>query len=138
MFCDQCQAFWQEALSKAQIPEVVNSCQDVRWEYCETILHPNVSSLKRASDLCCRLCRIIYSTPTEWEYIDYISDLEEPLNIVLIIDPSKGPHPVLLTEFKEVSGNGARISKRMVASCSGLLNDGKLMLERAQHGLTVT
>ncbi|KAF1850201.1 HET-domain-containing protein [Cucurbitaria berberidis CBS 394.84] len=126
MFCNQCQAFWHETFSKAKIPQAIHSCEDVHWEYHETTLHNSIRDLKQASDLRCRLCRIIYFTPTDHEHETLLKDVDEPLSIVLTIDPSKGPHPVLSAEFREKSGDGARISKRMVASCSGLLSDENL------------
>lgn len=125
MFCDICQLFWHEALSKAEILPSVESCTDVHWKYHESVLHDNIRSLKRASDLRCRLCRIIHSTPTDYEHETQLKDQDEPLEIVLSIDPNKGPHPVLSVEFREPNDKQIRIPKRWVASCSGLLRDGQ-------------
>lgn len=91
------------------------------------MLHRTVGSLKHASDLRCRLCRIIYHTPTEYEHSTLLHDEDEPLEIVLHIDPSKGTYPVLSVEFCDVEANVTKIPRRTVASCSGLLNDGKLV-----------
>jgi hypothetical protein len=59
-----------------------------------------------------------------------LKDRDEPIDVVLILDPNNGPHPVLSVEFRERNGvaNGISIAKRMVASCSGLLTDGKDVL----------
>jgi hypothetical protein len=124
MFCAKCQRFWSEAVARAQVPGLIASCEDIRWSSYEANLHSNLRELKLASDSRCILCRIIYHTPTEFEHERLLRDDYEPLHIVLNIDPSKGPHPVLSVTFREISGNGTRIPKRMVAACGGLLNDG--------------
>lgn len=70
------------------------------------------------------MCRIIWSTPTKFEHQAVLLDRTEPLNIVLDIDPSKGPHPVLSVTFQEVSSGAIRVPKRMVAACGGILQNG--------------
>lgn len=129
MFCNRCQEFWGEALSRAEIPQIVNSCEDVRWNHHEIVLHQSIRDLKAASDLRCRLCRIIYSTPTEYEHEKLLKDVDEPFDVVLSLNTANGPHPVLMAEFQAKSENGTKpiIPKRWVASCSGLLSDGKLL-----------
>lgn len=124
MFCDQCQAFWNEALSKAKIPPVVNACQDIHWEFHDKVIYHNTRELKRGSDLQCRICRIIYSLPTKYDWAGPLKDENDPLDIVLSIDPSRGPYPVITVEFREASGKGTKLPKRSVASCTGLLDDG--------------
>jgi hypothetical protein len=124
MFCDQCQLFWKEAIAKAKIPEVIKTCEDVRWVAYELVLHRSVRALKRASELGCRTCRIAFSIPTSYEHDILLHDQDEPIDVMLSIDPDKGPHPSLLVEFREATGGGIRILKRMVAICNGLLCDG--------------
>ena len=128
MFCDKCQSFWHDALSKAKIPTTVSNCEEISWARHEAIIHDKISSLEAASDLSCRLCRLVYSTPTDHEHKSLLSDIEAPLHVVLSIDPSRGPLPVLTAEFKEPSGGPSRISRRTVAACSGILNDGEYSL----------
>lgn len=127
MFCKQCQGFWAEAIAKADIPKIVESCQDVRWSPHTATLHHSVRQLKQSSELRCRLCRIICSTPTKWEHESLLKNQDEPIDVVLVLDPNNGPHPVLSVEFREGNGigGGVRVARRMVASCSGLLTDGK-------------
>jgi hypothetical protein len=124
MFCDQCQLFWKEAIAKAKISELIQTCEDVHWAAYELVLHRSVRALKRASELRCRICRIAFSTPTSYEHNTLLVDQDEAIDIVLSIDPEKGPHPALLVEFREAAGGGIRILKRMVAICNGLLHDG--------------
>jgi hypothetical protein len=128
MFCDRCQIFWDESKAKARVPQVVETCEDIRWVAHEVILHRSIGALKRSSDLRCRLCRIIFSTPTTHEHATLLKDHQEAIDVVLSIDPNKGPHPVLLAEFREGNGEGIRILGRMVASCSGLLADSEFTL----------
>jgi hypothetical protein len=123
MFCEQCQRFWQEAISKAEVPQSISRCEDVKWTYHETVLHRDVLELKHTSDLRCRLCRIIHSTPTDYEHETLLKDVDEPVDVVLSLDPNKGPHPVLSVEFCGPEAHGIKISKRLVASCSGILNE---------------
>lgn len=124
MFCSQCQVFWQDVSSKAGIPQIVTSYEDITWKQHETILHHKIRDLKGASDMRCRICRIIYHTPTEYEHESLLKDIDEQLDVVLYFETSKGKYPVVSVEFREPSG-AIRISKRTVASCSGLLTDGE-------------
>ena len=126
MFCDTCQTFWKEAFSHAQIPQLITKCEDIKWSKHEKVLHHNLRELKHASDTGCPICRAILFTPTEYETADLLADQDEAINIVLDIDPSRGPHPVLSASFMEVGdGKVARIPKRMLAACGGLLTDGR-------------
>jgi hypothetical protein len=133
MFCERCQDFWTIVISKADVPDVVESCKDIHWAAHETTLHRSIRELKRASELCCRLCRIIYSTPTAHEHETLLKYQDEPIDIVLNINTNNGPLPTLSAEFREIGNTGVRIPKRMIASCSGLLNDGKssVLLKKA-------
>ncbi|KAI8931744.1 hypothetical protein NX059_011385 [Plenodomus lindquistii] len=126
MFCEKCSSFLNNVASTAKVPEPLQSCEQIQWKYHEAVLHHTIHNLKRASDLRCQLCRIIYRSPTQWERESLLKDPFEPLDIVLRFDPSKGKYPVLTAEFREVGSDKARISKRMVASCSGLLEDKNL------------
>jgi hypothetical protein len=130
MFCKQCRIFWAEAIAKADIPKVIENCQDVRWLPHTSTLHHSIRQLGQSSKLRCRLCRIIYSSPTTWEHETLLKDQDEPIDVVLKLDPNNGPHPVLSVEFRKGNGitNGSRIAKRMIASCNGLLTDGEKLL----------
>ena len=135
MFCHQCKAFWKEAVSKTEAPDVLQSCEDVHWQYHEKVIHQNVRALKRESDHGCHICRIVYATPTSHERQTLLKDHNEPLSIVLILDPSKGPHPILLAEFREAPSDAVRIPRRIVACCSGLLEDrtSDISIENKKH-----
>jgi hypothetical protein len=135
MFCKQCQIFWAETIAKADIPKIIESCQDVRWSPHTSTLHRSIRQLKQSSELRCRLCRIICSSPTAWEHESLLNDQDEPIDIALVLDPNNGPHPVLSVEFREGNGiaNSIRIAKRMIASCSGLLTDGEHLLFSSMH-----
>ncbi|KAF2691693.1 HET-domain-containing protein [Lentithecium fluviatile CBS 122367] len=93
--------------------------------------------LKSSSDLRCPLCRAILSTPIHYEKDTLLADDDEPLGIVLDIDPSKGPRPVLSVTFYAVANaqRVARIPRRMVAACESLLEDDDLAstLERCSQ-----
>lgn len=132
MFCSRCQQFWNEAIAKAEIPDYITRCEDVLWAEYEIVLHSTLRELKLASDLGCILCRIIFNTPTGFEHGQLLSNDTEALSILLDIDPTKGPHPVLSVTFREASGDGIRIPKRMVAACGGLLRNGKHLKEHKQ------
>lgn len=127
MFCTKCQHFWGEAIAHAELPDRITRCEDILWSSYETVLHSNLRELKLGSNLRCILCRIIFNTPTELEAKHLSREDTEPLDIVLDIDPTKGPHPVLSVIFREASSDAVRIPKRMVAACSGLLNKGREM-----------
>jgi hypothetical protein len=124
MFCAKCQHFWNEAIARAEISGRITKCEDIHWTTYEAILHHNLRELKLASDLRCILCRIIYNTPTEFEYKHIFNGDGEPIDIVLDVDPSKGPHPVLSVTFREAFSDGVRIPKRVVAACGGLFDEG--------------
>lgn len=128
MFCDHCEQFLSETFSKAKIPDVIHVFQDIGWASHEKVIHHTLRDLKRASDLQCRLCRIICSLPTKYDWAGPLNNDDEALDIVLNIDLSRGPFPVITVEFLEASGRGVKFSKRTVASCSGLLDDGKSTL----------
>ncbi|KAF2825337.1 HET-domain-containing protein [Ophiobolus disseminans] len=117
MFCDRCQHFWKEAIKKAQIADVIKNSEDVHWATHETILHRTIGDLKRASGHRCRLCRVIYSTPTQYEHETLLKDHDEAIDVILDINPNNGPHPVLSVQFRAANGGNVKISKRMVASC---------------------
>jgi hypothetical protein len=127
MFCKRCQDFWAEAIAIAHVPKIIESCQNVRWLPHTSTLHHSIRQLRQSFELRCRLCRIISTTPTTWEYESLLKDQDEPIDIILVLDPNNGPHPVLSVEFREGNGiaRGIRIAKRMVASCSGLLTEGE-------------
>ncbi|KAH7074194.1 heterokaryon incompatibility protein-domain-containing protein [Paraphoma chrysanthemicola] len=126
MFCDRCQTFWDEAIAKAVVPNAITSCEDIRWAAHEVVLHRSIGALKRSSDAPCRLCRIIFSTPTSYEHSTILQNHDESIDVVLKIDPNKGPHPVLSAGFRKGNSNDMLIMARMVGSCSGLLKDDDL------------
>ncbi|KAF9697948.1 hypothetical protein EKO04_004491 [Ascochyta lentis] len=123
MFCIKCQQFWNDAVTQAQIPDLITTCEDVCWSKYEVVLHGNLRELKQASAARCILCRIVYHTPSVYEHEHSLRDDTEPLDIVLDIDPTKGPHPVLSVTFRDTLGGSIRVPKRMIAACGGLLND---------------
>lgn len=126
MFCSQCQLFWQTSISISQILPPLTSCEDVQWARHETILHRSVSELKRASSHGCPICRAILHSPASYERSTLLANEDNPLNIVLEIDPNRGPHPVISISFRASNGDAKmRIPKRMIAACAGLLNDGE-------------
>jgi len=125
MFCERCQHFWNEAIAKAQFPNVIEDSADIHWNPQETTLHRSIRDLKNVSDHRCRLCRVIYSTPTQHEHQTLLKDHDEAIDVVLDISTNNGPHPVLSVEFREANEKGTRIHKRMIASCSGLMTDGE-------------
>lgn len=127
MFCNRCHQFWSLAISKARVPDVIKTSEDVLWAPHEITLHQTIRNLKSASDQRCRLCRIIYSTPTQYEHQTLLQDHGETILVVLKINSNSGVNPVLSAEFREASGTGVRIAERMVASCSGVLTDGKAL-----------
>lgn len=73
------------------------------------------------------ICRAILFTPTTWEKESLLAHDYDPLDIVLDIDPGEGPHPVLSASFWDAGTFGvstaARIPKRMLAACAGLISD---------------
>ncbi|KAF2848670.1 HET-domain-containing protein [Plenodomus tracheiphilus IPT5] len=126
MFCEKCSSFLELVTTAATVPKTVESCEDIQWPYHKAVHHRTLHDLKRASDQYCHLCRIIYNTPSEWERDSLLKDVFEPLDVVLYFDASNGKYPVFSVEFREAASNSVRISKRMVASCSGLLEDHEL------------
>lgn len=125
MFCAKCRRFWSETIARAQIPDIITTCKDVQWSSYETVLHSSLRELKFTSDSHCILCRIIYHTPTEYEHGRLLQKPYEPIDVVLEIDPTKGPHPVLSVTFQEALSGSVRVAKRMVAACGGLLDDSE-------------
>ena len=127
MFCDKCQLFWQEAISKADVPATVTSCEDVHWQRFEMVLHRSMRELKRASELRCPICRAILHEPTKWEHENLLANEDEAIDIVLDLNPNQGPHPMLSASFCEKLEKNipARIPKRTLAVCAGLLADGE-------------
>lgn len=123
LFCTKCQHFWSEAISQAKIPHRVTRCEDIYWLNHEVVLHASLHELKLASDSRCILCCIIFNTPTKFEHERLFRDRDEPLKIVLDIDPSKGPYPVLSVALLEASGDGIRIPQRILTACGGLLEN---------------
>ena len=121
MFCDHCLSFWSAALAKACIPETIERPGDVVWATHETILHAKIRELRQASHSRCRICRIIYSSLTRHEHATLLQNYDEPLNVVLKLDPAQRPLPLLRVEFREAAGDGVRIPKRVIASCHSIL-----------------
>ncbi|KAJ8118954.1 hypothetical protein OPT61_g166 [Boeremia exigua] len=121
MFCERCQSFWVGALAKAQIPEKTSRAEDIIWAQYETILHTSIRDLKSASDSRCRICRIIYFSPADFEHASLLKNHDEQIHVVLTLNPAEGPLPLLHVEFREATTAGVRIPKRLVASCSGIL-----------------
>lgn len=120
MFCTRCQLFWDGALRKAQLPEKVQRPQDIAWGPHELVLHTSIDELRKASDLRCRICRLIFFSPTEYERTALLNSHDE-IHTILTIDPGQGSLPLLHVEFREGKSNVDRIPKRLLASCSGLL-----------------
>ncbi|KAH9876663.1 hypothetical protein J1614_003795 [Plenodomus biglobosus] len=116
MFCDKCSTFFKSVTSTAKVPETPKSCDNIQWNYHETVLHRTLHDLKRSADLRCQLCRIIYNTPSEWEYQALLKDLQERLDVVLYFDPTKGKYPTLSVEFREAGSTTCRISKQQLAA----------------------
>jgi hypothetical protein len=125
MFCTKCQLFWQSCISTANIPATLITCKDIRWTRYETVLHCSVAQLSQASRLGCPICRAILSTPTIYERETLLADVDEHLDIILELDPDRGPHPAILATFREANQESVRLPKRMIAGCAGLLQDGK-------------
>jgi hypothetical protein len=125
MFCARCQSFWTEALAKATIPEKIEKPEDIVWTTHEQTLHTSTREIKHASDGRCRICRLIYTSPTQYEHTTLLKDEDEYLHIVLTISSSLGSLPILQVEFREASTSEARIPKRILASCVGFLGGGK-------------
>ncbi|KZM26127.1 hypothetical protein ST47_g2721 [Ascochyta rabiei] len=111
MFCNKCQLFWSGALAQAQVPELITTCGDVQWSKYEVVLHSNLRELKLASASRCILCRIVHHTPTVYEHNQLLQDDTELLDVVLDIDPTKGPHPVLSVTFRETLGQSIRVPR---------------------------
>ncbi|PSN72576.1 HET-domain-containing protein, partial [Corynespora cassiicola Philippines] len=130
MFCIKCQAFWQEAISKAQFSAHPSSAEDVRWSRHETILHRSMRELKDASESHCRVCRAILFSPTRFEKPSLLSDDDELLHIVLELEQRNGPYPVFSASFlsPNVSDGSTtiRIPKRIIATSAGFLTDNGL------------
>jgi hypothetical protein len=126
MFCRRCQTFWKEAVPASQVPISLTSSKDIGWQRYETVLHHTIRDLKHSSDLGCAICRAILFAPTDYERDSLLADEEEALDIVLLLDPNNGPHPVLCATFYEAGGTDrfTRIPKRMIASCADIITDG--------------
>lgn len=127
MFCHQCQLFWESVISLVQVSGPIRSCEDVRWTRYETVLHRSMRELKHSSDHRCPICRAILYTPTRYEHDSLLANDDEPLDIVLDIDPNKGPHPVLSVTFFAANSaeKVARVPKRILAAVGGLITDGE-------------
>lgn len=136
MFCTKCQQFWNEAIKRAEVPERITKCEDVRWSSFSLILHSSLRDLKVASDLRCILCRIIYHTPSELEHEHFLRDHDECLDVLLDIDPDRGPHPILSVTYREPSGDRVRVPRRTIAVCGGVISNGKYCRVRRGNHLT--
>jgi hypothetical protein len=121
MFCGRCQIFWSEALAKATIPKKIERPEDIFWTTYATVLHNSIGELEQASNLRCRTCRLINSSPTEYEYATLLKNHSEPLHIVLAINAAQSPLPILQVEFRDAVNDAVRIPRRLIASCSGML-----------------
>ncbi|KAF3050800.1 hypothetical protein E8E11_000735 [Didymella keratinophila] len=99
--------------------------EDIVWTTHGQILHTSIRQLKRASDGRCRICRLVFTSPTQYEHATLLKDKDEHMHIVLTISTSPGTLPLLQVEFREASTSQARIPKRTLASCIGFLGGGK-------------
>jgi hypothetical protein len=130
MFCNACQDFWREAISKAVPRDVVKTSEDICWAAFSTILHSNMGELKRAAELGCQTCRIIYASPTVTEHETVLKDKDEDIDVVLRFESKVGPLPALWVDFEGAADfprTGERkrlVVKRIIAAYDGLITDG--------------
>jgi hypothetical protein len=128
MFCDKCQNFWKDAISKAHVPPTITSAQDVHWGSHEVVLHQNVRELKETSNSGCIVCRCVLSIPNAYER-DLISDEDQRINILLHLLAEDGRNPRLHATYQRINEDGGEaaivIPRRLVAFFSGLLTDSE-------------
>lgn len=91
------------------------------WVQHETILHTNIQELEKASATCCRICRLIFSSPTEYERPALFEAGYKAIHVIITLEPGQGSLPLLHVEFREGASGVVRIPRRLLASCSGLL-----------------
>lgn len=123
MFCSKCQHFWNAAVERAVVSDHGERTEDIRWSGFRCILYHKLRDLKLASDSRCILCRIVYHTPSELEHEHFLRDHDESLDVLLELDAGQGLYPTLFVTFCEPSGGMARVPRRMIAVCGGLLSD---------------
>lgn len=123
MFCSKCEAFFEAFLSASDIAKSINQSSDVIWAHHEEVLHHSVRELRTSSDQLCSICRSIFSSPTQWELEDLLSDEDKELDIVLEIDAKNAVFPTLFVTFN--MGKTSRLPRRMLASCDGFLKNGE-------------
>ncbi|CAI6335986.1 unnamed protein product [Periconia digitata] len=128
MFCEKCQQFWQAVAVNSDIPEIIQSKNDVPWARYDTVLHNSIRELKQSSSAGCVICRAIEYTPNIHERAHLLSNYDESLDIVLSIEYDVGQQPMLCTGFWEAdqAGKVARIPKRLIAISKGIIEDEDL------------